>query len=167
MSKFESPVSVGLHIFAKWEETGAAKGNIWTWEDHRKEISISSVLYMIYLLLKMTHALHCKYLFLLHYKTILSMLWYADLPADAQSSISFYSKSPLFMSFTFLHGPCILHPEKWHLSGQTALPLSSTECCSVLGLNFSDAPQCLLRGSDWGVGVLCMCACVLQAVVCP
>lgn len=27
MSKFESPVSPDLHVFAKWEETGAAKGN--------------------------------------------------------------------------------------------------------------------------------------------
>lgn len=28
MSKFESPVSLDLHVFAKWEETGAAKANI-------------------------------------------------------------------------------------------------------------------------------------------
>lgn len=36
MSKFEPPVSPDLHIFAKWEETGAAKGNSC---EHRKNIT--------------------------------------------------------------------------------------------------------------------------------
>lgn len=36
MSKFELQVSVDLHVFVSWEETGAAKGNVKTWQKPQK-----------------------------------------------------------------------------------------------------------------------------------
>lgn len=66
----------------------------------------------------------------------------------------------LFHPQPTLHGLCIPphHPSPREITSfrMSCSASQQQRVQSAQGLNFSDAPQCLLGGSDWGVGVLCV-----------
>lgn len=132
------------HEFAMWEENSVAKGNI----------NIRCA-YVIHLLVLWTFSFN-SWLFVRYFN-----LQFKSSTLNTCQQISFsFPKVPSLSLSPPAHFAWSLHPphhlSPWEITSFRMSCSASQQrgVLSVQGSNFSDAPQCLLGGSDWGVGVL-------------
>lgn len=131
----------------KWEESSPAKGNICKYwrKTHREEIFI---LFALDEILYLCRRFEFFSFFNLRLKPIVGT-FYANVALDVHFSISCSKTKSHIYPFWPLN--LQIPPPPW-----AAQSLSNKKLLSVWGWSFGGAPQCLLGGSNWDVGV-CLC----------